>query len=174
LDNFSPLGLFITLDCYLKITKLERFFGLILYLGKSYILILRKHGLGYILAGFDTNSSGHPEANPTIAIYNAGGVKSYNATSSLVRFETKQFSSNLKKRSSLLQRWRCSCKFKSRRVGSWSRVRKPGLSFTSEIAQSKIFARKLNSSQSATLRKLFGSIYALGLSSTEKIGKIRW
>jgi hypothetical protein len=37
-----------------------------------------------------------PGANPTIAIYNASAVKS-----SLVRFETKQVSSNLKKRSSL-------------------------------------------------------------------------
>jgi hypothetical protein len=32
------------------------------------------------------------------------------------------FSSNLKKRSNLLQRWRCSCKLKNRRIGSWKKT----------------------------------------------------
>jgi hypothetical protein len=46
---------------------------------------------------------------------------SYNATSSLVRFEKKQYYlSTLKQRSSLLQRCRRSCKFGSRRLGSRS------------------------------------------------------
>jgi hypothetical protein len=40
----------------------------------------------------------------------------YNATSSLVRFKDKKIT--LKKRSSLMKRWRCSYKFRSRRIGS--------------------------------------------------------
>jgi hypothetical protein len=40
-------------------------------------------------------------------------AKIYNASSSLTRFE---------KRSSLLQHWCCSCKFRSRRIGSWKSV----------------------------------------------------
>jgi hypothetical protein len=63
----------------------------------------------------------HSGANPTTSSYNASVVKIYNATSSLHSAFSKQkiFSSALKKRSILLQRWRCSCKFKSRRIGSW-------------------------------------------------------
>jgi hypothetical protein len=38
----------------------------------------------------------------------------YSATSSLLHFENKIFSSTLKER--LLQRWRCSCKLTSRRI----------------------------------------------------------
>jgi hypothetical protein len=50
--------------------------------------------------------------------YNASAVKVYNATGSLVRFENKKvFSSTLKNALALLQRWRCSCEFKSRRIG---------------------------------------------------------
>jgi hypothetical protein len=44
--------------------------------------------------------------------------KNYNATSILVRFENKYFLLTAKKRSSLLQRWRCNCKFKIRGIGS--------------------------------------------------------
>jgi hypothetical protein len=58
-------------------------------------------------------------ANPTIASYNASVVNSYNATGSLACFENKNISFYFYKRSSLLQRWRCSCKFKNRRIGSW-------------------------------------------------------
>jgi hypothetical protein len=36
-----------------------------------------------------------------------------------VRFENKNILFYFEKRSSLLQRWLCSCKFKSRRLGSW-------------------------------------------------------
>jgi hypothetical protein len=50
-----------------------------------------------------------PEANPAIA--------SYNAKSSGARFENKMIFFIYEKRSSLLQRWRCSCKFQSRRIG---------------------------------------------------------
>jgi hypothetical protein len=50
-------------------------------------------------------------ANPTIA--------SYNATDSLARFENKIIFFYFEKRSSLLQRWRCSCKFKSRRFNGY-------------------------------------------------------
>jgi hypothetical protein len=57
-------------------------------------------------------------ANPTIVVCNASVVKIYNSTSSQVRFGTKLFSSILKKRSSLAQRWYCSCKFRSRSIGS--------------------------------------------------------
>jgi hypothetical protein len=57
-----------------------------------------------------------PGADPTIASYNASAVKIYNAACSLVRFENKNIFFYREKRLSLLQRWRCSCKFK--RVGS--------------------------------------------------------
>jgi hypothetical protein len=61
-----------------------------------------------------------PGANPTIVIYNASVVKIYNAMDSPVRIENKNISFNLKKRSSLLQRWRCTvCKSRRRRIGSW-------------------------------------------------------
>jgi hypothetical protein len=62
-----------------------------------------------------------PVINPTIASYNASAVKIYNATSSLVRCENKTIFFSHDKHSSLLQRWRCSCKFKSRRIGSRGR-----------------------------------------------------
>jgi hypothetical protein len=47
-------------------------------------------------------------------------VNFYNATDSLACFENKIFLLYLEKRSSLLQRWRYSCKFKSRRIGACS------------------------------------------------------
>jgi hypothetical protein len=55
-----------------------------------------------------------PGANPTIVIYNATG--------SLARFKNKNILFCFEKHSSLLQRWRCSCKFKNRRIGSWVNV----------------------------------------------------
>jgi hypothetical protein len=61
-------------------------------------------------------------ANPTIVYYNASAVNFYNATGSLARFESKNIVAYFEKRSSLLQRWRCSCKFKSRRIGSWPKL----------------------------------------------------
>jgi hypothetical protein len=57
--------------------------------------------------------------NPMTSIYNASVVNFYNAMGSLARFENKNILFYFEKRSSLLQRWRCSCKFKSRRIGSW-------------------------------------------------------
>jgi hypothetical protein len=51
-------------------------------------------------------------ANPTIVIYNASVVNFYNATGSLARFKKKNILFYYVKRSSLLQRWRCSCKLK--------------------------------------------------------------
>jgi hypothetical protein len=60
----------------------------------------------------------HPGANPTIASYNASVVNFYNATGSLARFKNKNILFYLGKVPSLLQRWRCSCKFKDRRIGS--------------------------------------------------------
>jgi hypothetical protein len=57
--------------------------------------------------------------NPTIVSYNACVEKNYNATGSLVRFATKNiFFYFYEKPSILQQRWRCSCKFRSRRIGS--------------------------------------------------------
>jgi hypothetical protein len=66
-------------------------------------------------SGFYQNLSG---ANPTIVSYNARVVKIYSATSSLVRFENQIKFFYFEKRSGLLQRWHCSCKFTSRRIGS--------------------------------------------------------
>jgi hypothetical protein len=68
-------------------------------------------------------------ANPTIASYNASAAKVYNATSSLVHFENNILF-NYEKRSSLLQRWRCSCKYNSRRYIGLA----PGIKFTSTIS----------------------------------------
>jgi hypothetical protein len=52
--------------------------------------------------------------------YNASAVKIYNATSGLhsAFLKTKILSSTMMKRASLLQRERCSCKFRCRRIGS--------------------------------------------------------
>jgi hypothetical protein len=50
--------------------------------------------------------------------YNASVVNFNSATGSLARFENKNILFYFEKRSSLLQRWRCSCKFKNRRIGS--------------------------------------------------------
>jgi hypothetical protein len=56
-------------------------------------------------------------ANPTIASYNASVVNFYNATGSLARLENNILL-YFEKRCSLLQRWRCRCKLKNRRIGS--------------------------------------------------------
>jgi hypothetical protein len=68
-----------------------------------------------------------PGASPAIVSYNASVVNFYSAsvvnfysaTGSLACFENKNILFYFEKRSSLLQRGRCSCKFKSRRIGSW-------------------------------------------------------
>jgi hypothetical protein len=62
-------------------------------------------------------------ANPTTASYNASVVNFYNATGSLERFENKNILCYFEKRSSLLQSWRCSYKFRSRRIGPWLQIR---------------------------------------------------
>jgi hypothetical protein len=59
-----------------------------------------------------------PGVNPTIASYNASVVNFYNATGSLARFENKNILFYFVKHCRLLQRWRCSCKLKNRRIGS--------------------------------------------------------
>jgi hypothetical protein len=59
-----------------------------------------------------------PGPNPTTPIYSASVVNFYNATGSLACFENENILFPFEKRPSLLQRWRCSCKFKSRRIGS--------------------------------------------------------
>jgi hypothetical protein len=59
-----------------------------------------------------------PGAKPTIECHNASAVKIYNATVSLVRFESKNIFFDFEKRSSLLQRWHCNLKFRSHGIGS--------------------------------------------------------
>jgi ATP-dependent DNA ligase len=63
-----------------------------------------------------------PGANPTIASYIQRQRCNFFTTPRVAwrDLRTKIFSYIEKKRSSLLQRWRCSCKFKSRRIGSRS------------------------------------------------------
>jgi hypothetical protein len=67
--------------------------------------------LAYPLKFYENSQPGpkYPRANPTIV--------SYNATSSLVRFENKHMFIYFEKRSNLLQCWRCSCKFGSCMIG---------------------------------------------------------
>jgi hypothetical protein len=62
--------------------------------------------------------SSHLGPNPTTSIYNASVVNFYNNTGSLARLKAN-FLLYIEKHSSPLQRWRCSCKFKSRGIDSW-------------------------------------------------------
>jgi hypothetical protein len=55
-------------------------------------------------------------ASPTIVNSNASAAKIYNATTHRILITNIFFT--FVKRSNLLQRWRCSCKFRSRRIGS--------------------------------------------------------
>jgi hypothetical protein len=57
-------------------------------------------------------------ANTTNSSYSASVVKTYNATDSPARFENKNIFFCFEIRFSLRQCWRCSCKFKSHRIGS--------------------------------------------------------
>jgi hypothetical protein len=47
-----------------------------------------------------------------VNFYNASVVYFYNSTGNLARFENKNILFNFEKRTSPLQRWRCSCKLK--------------------------------------------------------------
>jgi hypothetical protein len=69
---------------------------------KTLIFSQNKNELNYFK--IMTFVTGHSGAKPTIA--------SYNATGSLARFENNNILFYFEKRSSLLQRQRCSCKFK--------------------------------------------------------------
>jgi hypothetical protein len=60
-----------------------------------------------------------PGPNPTIASYNSSVVNFYSATGSLARFENKKILFYSEKLSSLLQRWRCICKFKVVGLAPW-------------------------------------------------------
>jgi hypothetical protein len=66
-------------------------------------------------------------ANPTIVSYNA--VNTYNATSSLVRFEVKKYFTSIFEKTlyptTMLALYVHSCKFESSRIGSW--IQKPPL-----------------------------------------------
>jgi hypothetical protein len=66
-------------------------------------------------------SRANPRIVSRIVSHNGSAVKIYNATSSLMRFDNKNVFFYFEKRSSLVQHWRCSCscKFRSRRIGSW-------------------------------------------------------
>jgi hypothetical protein len=77
--------------------------------------------------------SGHPGPNPTTSIYSASVVYFYNAAGSLACFENKNILFYFENGSGLLQRWRCSCKFKSRWIGSW---------FSQPLEGMKIFREK--------------------------------
>jgi hypothetical protein len=62
-----------------------------------------------------------PVVSPWAAIYNASGVKIYNAMNSIVRFENKHIIFYFQKALAYyIQRWRCYCKFRSSRIGSRS------------------------------------------------------
>jgi hypothetical protein len=45
---------------FFKFTEEAQIIGLLFSHSKRYVLILTKHGLGYILGDLFTNSSGHP------------------------------------------------------------------------------------------------------------------
>jgi hypothetical protein len=78
---------------------------------------LTKHRLKHLfpLSRWEVNTQKlTSESNPTIVNYNANVVKVYTATCSLACFENKFFFLYFEKRSSLLQRWHCSCEFSSR------------------------------------------------------------
>jgi hypothetical protein len=51
LGDFSPLGWLFILGSFLKIIEEAQIIGL-LFFSTRYVLILTKHGLGYILGGF--------------------------------------------------------------------------------------------------------------------------
>jgi hypothetical protein len=74
-------------------------------------------------------------ANPTIASFNTSVVNFYSTTGCLARFENKKIFFYVEKRSSPLQRWRCSCKLKSHRIGSRSNLSYSGC----ETASSFLF-----------------------------------
>jgi hypothetical protein len=61
---------------------------------------------------------GYAGGNPTIASNNASAVKIYSSSNSPVRFENENVFFYFNKRFILIQRWHCSCKFISHRIGS--------------------------------------------------------
>jgi hypothetical protein len=97
--------------------KVARIFGFIFSMVK--VLHWRWREMAWAIFWAIFSQSGYPGANPTIVSYNASIVNFYNATGSIARLENKIFLFYFEKRSSLLQRWSCSCKLKSRKIGSW-------------------------------------------------------
>jgi hypothetical protein len=57
----GEFGGYFTLGSFVKIAEEAQNFWLIFPPSLDYALILTKHGSGYILGDFVTNSSGHPE-----------------------------------------------------------------------------------------------------------------
>jgi hypothetical protein len=99
-----------------------------------------------------------PGPNPTILSYNASAVKIY-ATGSLACFENKKkISTGMKYYSSLLKRWRCKCKFRSRRIGPrfCCRVSAKSLngSAASTPAKGSLSPASIRKSQQTPLRQL--------------------
>jgi hypothetical protein len=61
LGEFSPIVRLFYLGSLLKLSKVAQILGLcITTVQVTYVLILTKNGLGYILVDFFINSSGHP------------------------------------------------------------------------------------------------------------------
>jgi hypothetical protein len=96
------LYLFVHLSTNVIFPGLENFFNKVLH---NFSPVVTKHG-----------------ANPTTVSCNASAVKNYNATTSLVLCWSNESFFYFEKRCSLLQRWCCSCKFRSRRIGSLSKM----------------------------------------------------
>jgi hypothetical protein len=61
LDDFSPIGQWLTFEGFLKNTKVAQKTWTNFHSGNSSVLILTRNGLGYILGDFFTNSSGRPD-----------------------------------------------------------------------------------------------------------------
>jgi hypothetical protein len=80
---------------------------------KTYTLVgIRTRDFPFYIEVNTMTTTTLPGDNPTIASYNASVVNFCSSTGSLASFENKNIFFVFEKRSSLLQRWRCSCKLK--------------------------------------------------------------
>jgi hypothetical protein len=60
LGEFSPIGWLLILGSFLKITEIAQVVVATYFRCKSFVLVLRKDGLGNTLGDFFVNASGHP------------------------------------------------------------------------------------------------------------------